>query len=316
METKNVILTIREPNQTPVLKINIQYEGAFKAIEITNLWDGPCFPCDVYHSTETLGKITPKKGFTIIELLTVMSVIILLMGLFIPAMNMVRRYAQKVSQYSQFHTIGIGLAMFNAERQDYPNPNFSADGWGAVSLAEHMVGRDLLGYDPSGTYDQGDLSGRREYINPQTANPNPIAFYPGDMESLDPNIYVLSDVYSQVTHPITGRSFGMPILYYKASASNHYHSQVDADAGNSIYDYADNHLLVESLSVPDSDAAQEHTLFIDPQVTFYDSTTWSTIYYLGEDVVVPYRTDSYILLSAGFDGEYGTYDDVYNFNVN
>jgi hypothetical protein len=27
----------------------------------------------------------------------------------------------------------------------------------------------------------------------------------------------------------------------------------------------------------------------------------------------PYRQDSYILLSAGFDGEYGTSDDVFNF---
>ncbi len=27
----------------------------------------------------------------------------------------------------------------------------------------------------------------------------------------------------------------------------------------------------------------------------------------------PYRSDSFILLSAGFDGEYGTRDDVYNF---
>ena len=27
----------------------------------------------------------------------------------------------------------------------------------------------------------------------------------------------------------------------------------------------------------------------------------------------PYRSDSYILLSAGYDGEYGTDDDIYNF---
>jgi type II secretory pathway pseudopilin PulG len=258
---------------------------------------------------------TKKQGFTIIELLTVMSIIILLMGLFIPAMNMLRRYAQKVSQYSQFHTIEVALTMFNAEWQDYPNPTAGALGFGAVALSESTVGRDLLGYDPDGTYNQGDLSGRCSYIEAQNANPNPISLYPGDTESLDPNIYVLSDVYSHVTHPVTGRSFGMPILYYKASVSNHYHSQADADAGNSIYDYADNHSLVEALSVPDSDAAQEHALFIDPQATFYEDTVWSTIFYLGEDVVVPYRATSYILLSAGFDGEYGSRDDVYNFRV-
>ncbi len=310
METRNVILTIREPDQTPVLGINIQYEGVFKAIKVTNLRDGLPFPCDVRYGKGAADKI--QNGFTIIELLTVMSIIILLMGLFIPAMNKVRQYAQKVSQYSQFHTIDVALTMFNTEWRYYPNP---ATGFGAVTLSESMVGRDLLGYDPDGTYNQEDLSGRRLYIEGQNANPNPINSYPGDTESMEPNIYVLSDIYSHVEHPVTGRSFGMPILYYKASVSNHYHSLADADAGNSVYDYADNHSLVESLSVPDSDATQEHTLFIDPQATFYESTTWSTIFYLGEDMVVPYRATSYILLSAGFDGEYGTDDDVYNFNV-
>jgi hypothetical protein len=27
----------------------------------------------------------------------------------------------------------------------------------------------------------------------------------------------------------------------------------------------------------------------------------------------PYRSDTYILLSAGYDGEYGTVDDIFNF---
>ena len=31
------------------------------------------------------------------------------------------------------------------------------------------------------------------------------------------------------------------------------------------------------------------------------------------DLGRPYKSDSYILLSAGFDGEYGTGDDIYNF---
>ena len=56
-----------------------------------------------------------KAGFTIVELLTVMSIIIILMGLLAPAMSRVRRYARRVSQKNQFHSIDIALEVFRAE---------------------------------------------------------------------------------------------------------------------------------------------------------------------------------------------------------
>ena len=42
-----------------------------------------------------------KAAFTIVELLTVMSVIIILVGLLMPALNLVRRYARTVRQKNQ-----------------------------------------------------------------------------------------------------------------------------------------------------------------------------------------------------------------------
>ena len=56
-----------------------------------------------------------KRAFTIVELLTVMSIIIILMGLLAPVMNKVRRYARKVSQKNQFHSINLALELFRAE---------------------------------------------------------------------------------------------------------------------------------------------------------------------------------------------------------
>ncbi len=35
---------------------------------------------------------------------------------------------------------------------------------------------------------------------------------------------------------------------------------------------------------------------------------------LAQAALGPIRADSYILMSAGFDGEYGTKDDIYNFS--
>ena len=56
-----------------------------------------------------------KKAFTIVELLTVMSVIIILIGILVPAMNRVRRYAREVKQRAQFHSIDVAMEFFNAE---------------------------------------------------------------------------------------------------------------------------------------------------------------------------------------------------------
>ena len=259
-----------------------------------------------------------SRGFTIIELLTVMSVIILLMGLFMPAMNMVRRYARRVAQHNQFHAIEVALAMFNAEWQEYPDE--SVGNAGAIALAESMVGRDLLGYDPDGLYNQDDLSDRRPYLEAGNANANRGDIY---ISGLDPNINVLSDVYPHIPHPITGRPIGMPILYYKANVSNHLHSEADADLGDSIYDYKDNHFFVGALPVPGDSTDRDHALFgpappanIGPEATFYEDTRdYRTVVNRGGvDVTMPFRPTSYILLSAGFDGEYGTDDDIYNFS--
>ena len=49
------------------------------------------------------------KGFTIVELLTVMSIIIILMGVLVPALNRVRRFSKIVTQRGQFHEISKGL---------------------------------------------------------------------------------------------------------------------------------------------------------------------------------------------------------------
>jgi len=49
-----------------------------------------------------------KKGFTIVELLTVMAVIAVLIGLLIPALALVNKKAKTVQQRAQFHAIDVG----------------------------------------------------------------------------------------------------------------------------------------------------------------------------------------------------------------
>jgi len=255
---------------------------------------------DKENEVKGIAKQSDKKaGFTIIELMTVMSVIIILIGLLVPALNAIKRYAREVATRNQFYAIGIGLDLFNAEWGDYPE----SKGWycGATRLAVAMVGQDFLGYKPSGDYSHpGDLSSRKMYLDAEKANGCKLRDLYANVPFLtDGNEPVLCDGYKTVEHKGTGKLVGMPILYYKANAVG------SAD----IYDYGDNAALV-GLGIP----------FMPLVAGVPPSHPFDPAVFLGQirddkitSVLRPKNVDSYILLSAGFDGVYGTGDDIFNF---
>ena len=114
------------------------------------------------------GKLNKCAGFTIVELLTVMGVIAILIGLLVPALNLVKDYTKELEQKAQFHSIGAALGMFSSEDRygRYPESNdnsydpltFVEHEWdpspycGANKLAEALVGWDLLGYHPNSDF--------------------------------------------------------------------------------------------------------------------------------------------------------------------
>ncbi len=303
-----------------------------------------------------------KGGFTIIELLTVMSIIVILISLLTPALNRVRRYSMDVKQRAQLHSIGVALDLFNSEFDSYPDSNaYDADGrkyCGAMKLAEAMVGQDLKGFNPdfrvnfrangfmgqivttaafngmpyppkdypdAQTYNE-NIRNRKTYLQVDNANPYQIRdIYTANAggfsnyNGFEPNSFVLCDSYNRVTNINTGKKTGMPILYYKAGISKTQHrwiDRTDPTQDKNVYDARDNldlvnmglpwftgpaHPMAESGSTIDGRTA-------DPQV-FYDETTDKKI----PNGPWPERIDSYVLMSAGYDGEYGTKDDIFNF---
>jgi type II secretory pathway pseudopilin PulG len=301
-----------------------------------------------------------KTGFTIIELLTVMSIIILLISLLVPALNRVRRYAQLVKQNAQFHGISIALDLFNAEQQGYP-PSDRVDTnpvppgpypyCGAMKLGEAMVGQDFLGFNPDSQFRRnGTIPGppviqlypvnppadnikyRRTYLQLENANATKLVdiYTPAHLAGTayaaitDANL-VLCDVY--VRTMATGNKTGMPILYYKANPSKTDHIRdpltpggvsVPANLDLNIYDRRDNQELVD-IPLPwvtpagpvHPMASAGNTILGVPADAgiFYDETRDKKI----TSPARPNRADSYILMSAGFDNEYGTSDDVFNF---
>ncbi|MDD5327651.1 MAG: type II secretion system protein [Phycisphaerae bacterium] len=290
-----------------------------------------------------------KRAFTIIELLTVMSIIIILIGLLVPSLNMAKRYAREVRQKAQFHSIDSALELFSGEWDGYP-PSIAQDEageeyCGAMRLCEALVGQDLMGFNPLSRFradctidgatetklydnnptgdplfptDAENLKSRKTYLQ-QTSDAYKMAdlYGAGNTDTLDEDLYVLCDVYNRVKHRVTGKGVGMPILYYKADTSGYIHDSNNLptaynENANNIYNYLDNDKLVQ-LGLPwDTTGSLTHP--IDSTVStekFYEITKDSRI---SMEEGRPYRPDSYILISAGFDGTYGTDDDIFNFN--
>lgn len=279
-----------------------------------------------------------KAAFTIVELLTVMSIIIILIGLLVPSLNMVRRYAKKVRQKAQFHSIDVAMELFSTEFDGYPNSvakdEADQDYCGAMKLCEAMMGQDLLGFHPSshfrsdGTDGSTDLynlpppdtsqayidnlrARRGPYLQLENANAYKLKDLYGKATG-NKERFVLCDVYNRVTNKSTGKKIGMPILYYKANTSNTLHDANYPGNPQNIYNYLDNDELVKRGLPWDSTGMLKHP--IDggehPEI-FYSSTMNRNITTTSR----PYREDSYILFSAGFDGLYGTDDDIFNFGI-
>jgi len=311
-----------------------------------------------------------KSAYTIIELLTVMTIIVILIGMLVPSLNMVKRYARDVNQKTQFHAIDVAMELYNHEFDGYPDSDekdeAGQDYCGAMKLAEAMMGQDLIGFHTDSHFradcTEDGTSATKLYDNPpgslvpippdnlmarkkpllQLENANAYRLRhiygeePDSTEPFDEELFVLCDVYKSVLNmkkPSEGGKpkIGMPILYYKANTSGAKHPYLDErgnlapgtniDDPQNIYDYKDNDELVK-LGMPFKKSIA-HLMASGSQPTrhrapmnisdpkyFYDNTKNDKITI---KTGMPFNSDTYILLSAGYDGEYGTRDDVYNF---
>jgi len=228
-----------------------------------------------------------------------------------------------------------------------PAPPFGTqrDYCGAQKLAEALVGWDLMGFHPKSdfrangyndagvfVYNPNDavLMAQRKgpYLELATAS----VFRLGDISPDKPGLFidtaplaadtfVLCDVFSvkKITFRKPGISetttqyAGTPILYYRANTSSKsiVPNGSPANYQDQIYNPRDNFPLISLGKLADWDkpsaARRRHVLedfnffyeyIRDPKIT---ARPW------------PYRPDSYILISAGPDGAYGTADDICNF---
>ncbi|MBM4023870.1 MAG: hypothetical protein FJ280_00465 [Planctomycetes bacterium] len=295
----------------------------------------------------TVSQARKKRAFTIVELLTVMSIIVILIGLMVPALNKVRRYARDVQQKAQFNAINAAVELFNNEFDGYP-PSTALDPTGApycgsMKLCEALMGKDLLGFHTSSVFRRDGLDAANQLLYPvnidaltpalrdnnlkarkgpflQAENANAWRlqdiYGTGNVGQYLPNTFVLCDVYARQMR--SGEKTGMPILYYRADTANSYHdpnfvsAMTRADSRGNIYNYWDNHDLVQlgkpwQTSGATGQAGSVHKM-ADP-ARFYRNVRSTQI----STTMRPFRADTFILISAGWDNEYGTADDICNF---
>jgi type II secretory pathway pseudopilin PulG len=311
--------------------------------------------CDKENKMKSKGQIVKmayaKTGFTIIELLTIISIIVIIIGVLLPALNMIRWYAKYTTQKNLFRNIDTGLQAYEIDFGEYPDSSATdatgAQYCGAMKLAEAMAGQDGLGFNPDSKFTADDGSGNTELYPPSQGDLGSWPDWYKDnirnrkeyLEAKDVQICSLDNLYASASgftftnevallcdvykrNEIRDSSkyrtkLGMPILYYKADTSKLAHDVNHPDNAGNIYNYKDNQQFLK-LGVP-WDLTAMHPLYKKTASSlegqeFYKKT-------LDESALPiqrPHNKNSYILISAGGDGIYGTggslkTKDVFNF---
>jgi hypothetical protein len=247
-------------------------------------------------------------------------------------------YKNDFGDYPQSHGVD------NARATDYKY-------CGAQTLAESMFGQDLLGVDPNTTYEAGssiyqvggagyNLKNRkgpyldRTHMSVLTLDnlygSSPIISHKDQFLICD--VYTRMKKYVQFPNGATMKaSISTPVLYYKANTSKEDDNITNPSAANTddnIYDSQDNEDLIALLPIGaeknkfkhhfDKTYSEERsTGTLSGREIFYEfikdpmtSTTSPTT------INRPLRPDTFLLISAGFDGLYGTADDICNFEPN
>jgi type II secretory pathway pseudopilin PulG len=295
----------------------------------------------------TMKQARKRKAFTIVELLTVMSIIVILIGLMVPALNKVRRYARDVQQKAQFNAINAAVELFSNEFDGYP-PSTALDGngqpyCGSMKLCEALMGQDLLGFHSNSVFRRDGMDATAtQSLYPPNINAMTPALRENNLKARkgpflqveNANAWRMQDIYGTNVGTFLGTTFvlcdvyarpmknggqktGMPLLYYKADTANSYHdpniagSMSATNSQGNIYNYYDNQTLIQ-LGKPwqaagASGVSATHQLADPPR--FYKNTRSEQV----RTTMRPFRSDTFILISAGWDGEYGTADDICNF---
>lgn len=331
-----------------------------------------------------------RNAFTLVELLTVMAIIVLLIGILVPALSSARDQAKKASTGGQLAAIEKGIQLFHNDMDHYPvstaaNPFESSlvPLTGAQWLAIQLVGADQGGFvkdnlkndtsaggTPDGRINSADWlqwyslspAGGRKFarIEPLVdqagrtiRTPEKLVQEHPDYGDLPPALAAGSSEWSNGKIPMFIDAFGYPILYYAATLGAE-QPITTGPPGSGLkigtYDLSDNAAITGAMESatngngnfgrfpvpgPGWDFASTNQTPVHPfgvlgytqgqstwpaantfAASICDRNIFDTTQRGNQGRLAPLRPDSFILISAGRDGRYGTTDDVRNYPFN
>ncbi len=282
---------------------------------------------------------TVGKAFTLVELLLVISIIAMLIGIMVPVIGAAKKQAKTMAMKATIGAITVGLEQFRNDQSRYPDSSVRNDGtkeycllpngngWtdervdvGAHRLAEAMFGIDMLGYS---SYQVNGVNYYNVNANGKPCDDSLNAIQRADayIDTSSVKIGKMADVaapegvafepkvWGNPYTPVILDNFSVkkarPILYYKANTGG--------NLIHEIYNYYDNAYITNPFNmtalVPYTGTAKDFYNYIWDTETGIDTGAGK----LRSPSARPYNRDSFLLISAGPDGEYGTQDDICNF---
>jgi prepilin-type N-terminal cleavage/methylation domain-containing protein len=224
---------------------------------------------------------------------------------------------------------------------------------GAQKLAEALVGWDGFGFHPKSLWrsdGQADFDGdgtveliydvvngvksgatvlqppadnlacrKGPYLELEKANAVKVSSIYTSSTNFALNTYVLTDMFRKRSCQ-TGKTTGMPILYFRADTAKTWSASdaqgIPTTPPDCIYNIYNNFYTM--IAAPWAATNTPHPMRGDISIFYQRIKNPNFPGTLANNFADarPYRSDSYILLSAGPDGLYGTVDDIYNFDEN
>jgi prepilin-type N-terminal cleavage/methylation domain-containing protein len=310
------------------------------------------------------------RGFTLVEMLTVVAIIALLISILVPSLSRARIQAKKVKTATLIAGIGNNLEMFHNEVGSYPDSKARKDpvrNWtndnpddvvlsGAHWLLRALVGHDFQGVDRPGAVMQ---DGENVVLDFQAPPDSPKGISPSRFPVFldDAKVYSRDSDFNRFKTGMgdfqaTGRSvifddFNGPILYYKAKvrAATAFAPDPSQVGVPGTYDLRDNAAITGSEETKEvgwdfAASGQTGAKVVHPFGQFIgdpndieappylhtsdntpDTKAKTFTKYLHDHaaheaggVIKSVKPDTFLLISPGPDGLYGTDDDVNNFS--
>jgi prepilin-type N-terminal cleavage/methylation domain-containing protein len=292
-----------------------------------------------------------RRAFTLIELLVVVAIIAMLMAILNVSVRKIKIVSKNLRQKAAFHAGEISLELYSNDFGGFPDSSQISDGTtvvtGAQRLAEAFFGRDDQGFHPKSRWHPGlEPSAPNNLYSDDTLTDRKqpyferkrVGFYTLDklwgatagVESTP----VFTDVFAQNRVPGVDEKVGMPILYFKADPTKNFrindlNQEVNPATQSAyrqwVYNFDDNLPILQLPWLRDPTVETDGMNFLDGKRGHYkdpDDPAKAHAQYFYEQLTqradgnffMPHNKSTFLLISAGYDGIYGTKDDLTNFD--